>query len=196
MTFINSFQSYIWTLACLLIGSIPTLALGKNSALQMNAMIANKGLGCQMNLSENTLQFRPLQSSQLTGGAQTYQIQPLRVQLTCSEEQQTLLPTLTIEGVTPYSNDQQKVIFLNGKPNGVGFMLRQAIDENTISLADFYQPDQAISQGSKKNVLTTLDKNNNYQSETLLWVGLVGPFQPEITPGNFNASLTLNVVFD
>ncbi len=182
--------------ACLLAVNAPALVADQAARLSLHAVIANKGLGCELILPENVLQFKPLQSSQLTGAIQTYQIKPLRVELNCVDEHEVVLPTLTIEGETPYASDVDQTIFLNGTPNGVGFMVRQSMDDKPIALAEFYQPAAAISQGGQGKRLTVLNEDNLYHSDNVLWVGLVGPFQPDIIPGNFQASLTLNVTFE
>ncbi|MBP1039349.1 fimbrial protein, partial [Serratia fonticola] len=64
----------------------------------------------------SVLQFKPLKSSQLTGAIQTYQIQPLRVHLRGVDEQEAIKPTLTIEGETPYADDVEQAVYLNGTP--------------------------------------------------------------------------------
>ncbi|WHT81640.1 fimbrial protein (plasmid) [Providencia rettgeri] len=166
------------------------------STLSLQAIIANKGLGCDLIVPTSVLQFKPLQSSQLTGAIQTYQIQPLRVQLRCVDEHAAILPTLTIEGETPYAADIEQTVFLNGTPNGVGFMVRQSPGDTPISLAAFYQPTEAIGHGGKGTPLAVLDEDNLYTHEQILWVGLVGPFQEDIVAGHFQASLTLNVAFE
>ncbi|CAI1241587.1 Uncharacterised protein [Serratia fonticola] len=172
------------------------LAAEPVSVLSLQAVIANKGAGCGLIVPTSVLQFKPLKSSQLTGAIQTYQIQPLRVQLRCVDEQEAIKPTLTIEGETPYADDVEKAVYLNGKPNGIGFMVRQSLAGTPIGLAEFYQPAAAIGQGGKGAPLTELNKDNQYTSEQILWVGLVGPFLPEVLPGYFQASLTLNVAFE
>lgn len=164
------------------------------STLSLEAMIANKGLGCELVVPTSLLQFKPLQLSQLNGTVQTYQVLPLTVQLRCVDESEAITPTLTIEGETPYV-DHDKV-FLNGTPNGVGFLVRQSKGDEPMSLASFYQPTEAIGHDGKGTVLGALNTDNKYSYDQVLWVGLVGPFQPEIMPGYFQASLTLNVVFE
>ena len=183
-------------LACLLVVHVSAWAAEQEATLSLHAVIANKGLGCDLILPESVLQFKPLQSSQLTGAIQTYQIKALHVQVRCVDEIEAVLPTLTIEGQTPYSDDLEQAIFLNGTPNGVGFMVRQSMDDKAIALADFYQPDAAIGHGGSGVPLAVLNEDNFYQNETLLWVGVVGPLLPTITPGYFYASLTLNVAFE
>lgn len=164
------------------------------STLSLQAVIANKGLGCDLIVPTSVLQFKPLQSSQLTGAVQTYQVQPLRVQLRCVDENEAIIPTLTIEGENPYI--EHDTVFLNGTPNGVGFMVRQSEEDAPISLAEFYQPTEAVGHGGKGTALAILNEDNLYTHEQVLWVGLVGPFQPDIVPGHFQASLTLNVAFE
>lgn len=172
------------------------LAADPVSGLSLQAVIASKGEGCSLIVPTSVLQFKPLQSSQLTGSIQTYQIQPLRVQLRCVDEYEAVMPTLTIEGETPYADDVEQVVFLNGTPNGVGFMVRQSLADTPISLTEFYQPAAAIGHGGKGAPLAELNEDNLYTHEQVLWVGLVGPFLPEIIPGYFQASLTVNVVFE
>ena len=172
----------------------PVWAAEPVSALSLQAVIASKGLGCELIVPTGVLQFKPLQASQLTGPVQTYQIQPLRLQLRCVDEREAVMPSLTIEGETPYV--EYDTVFLNGPSNGVGFMLRQSEGDTPISLATFYQPTEAIGHGGKGTPLTVLNEDNLYTHEQLLWVGLVGPFQPDIIPGHFQASLTLNVAFE
>lgn len=172
------------------------LAAEPVNVLSMQAFIANKGVGCDLIVPTSVLQFKPLKSSQLTGAIQTYQIQSLRVQLRCVDEHEAIMPILTIEGETPYADDVEKAVYLNGKPNGVGFMVRQSLSGTPIGLAEFYQPAAAIGQGGKGTPLAELNEGNQYTNEQVLWVGLVGPFLPEVLPGYFQASLTLNVAFE
>lgn len=178
--------------ACLLAVSASAWA----AVSSLKAVIANKGLGCDVQVTEHTLQFKPLAVSQLTGTVQTYQVKPLQLQLQCEDENEAIRPTLTIEGETPYADDVEQTVFLSGSPNGVGFMLRQSPDDNPIALADFYQPALALGHAGQGNTLAVLDDDNHYHSDTTLWVGLVGPFQPVVIPGHFHASLTLNVAFE
>lgn len=178
----------------LLAAHAPAWAAEPVSALSLQAVIASKGVGCDLIVPTSVLQFKPLQSSQLTGAVQTYQIQPLRLQLRCVDERDAVMPTLTIEGESPYV--EHDTVFLNGPPNGVGFMVRQSKGDAPISLAAFYQPTEAIGHGGKGTPLAVLDDDNQYRHEQVLWVGLVGPFQPDIMPGHFQASLALNVAFE
>lgn len=182
--------------ACLLAVCAPVWAADSSAVLSLQAVIANKGLGCEVTLPETTLQFKPLHSSQLIGAVTTYQIKPLRMQLQCEDELEAIRPTLTIEGETPYAEDVEQTVFLSGTPNGVGFMLRQSTDDTPIALSDFYQPTEAIGHGGQGETLAMLDDSNFYHSERVLWVGLVGPFQSPVIPGHFHASLTLNVAFE
>jgi len=167
----------------------------QGAPLLMKAVIAGKDLGCEMTLRESVLQFNPLRTNQLMGAIQTHQIMPLRMQLACIDETKDILPTLFLTGETPYAQDTSQTIFLNGTPNGVGFMVRQSTDNTPISQANFYQPSAAIGSGGTGHPLAMLNSGNLHQYETLLWVGVVGPFQPNIIVGHFHASLTLNVVF-
>lgn len=195
MNFLTTVSLRLGFFTFLLTANFSTLAENENGALALHAVIANKGLGCELTLPESVLQFKPLHSSQLMGALGTYQIKPLRVKLACVDESEAILPILTLEGDTPYAQDIQQTVFLNGTPNGVGFMVRQSSDDKPIALVDFYQPDAAIGRGGNGKPLSLLNEANLYQNETLLWVGLVGPLQPEIIPGHFYASLTLNVAF-
>lgn len=167
----------------------------QGAPLLMKAVIVDKDLGCEMTLRESVLQFSPLRTNQLMGAIQTHQIMPLRMQLACVDETKDILPTLFLTGETPYAQDTSQTVFLNGTPNGVGFMVRQSTDNTPISLANFYQPSTAIGSGGTGHPLAMLNSGNLHQYETLLWVGVVGPFQPNIIVGHFHASLTLNVVF-
>ena len=196
MAFLAKVTLFLSFFAYLLVISIPVLAVDQEATLSLKAMVANKGLGCDISLPEALLQFKPLKSNQLMNDPQTYQIKPLRLQLRCVDEHEAVLPTLTIEGETPYADDTEQVIFLNGTTNGVGFMLRQSSEDKPIALADFYQPAAAIGQGGQGTPLTVLNNDNLYISDHVLWVGLVGPFQSNIIPGYFQASLTLNVAFE
>lgn len=162
----------------------------------MEAVIANKGVGCEITLPQTLLRFKPLQANQLKGTVQTYEIQPLMVRLACVNETQILQPKLTLQGVTPYPTDSYKVIFLDEKINGIGFMVRQTTDGKPISLADFYRPDVAIGNTTTVVSLNSLTPDNQYQRESTLWVGMVGPFQSTIIAGRFQASLMLNVIFE
>ncbi|EKT62037.1 fimbrial protein [Providencia burhodogranariea] len=182
--------------AFVLATNVCALAANQDATLSINALISDKaGLGCEMTLPESVLQFTPLQANKLTGTIQTYQIKPLIVKLSCVDETEALKPTLTLQGRTPYAGDTQQAVFLDETPNGVGFMVRQSLDDQPIALADFYRPDEAIGNEGKGQSLTVLNNDNQYQTETRLWVGVVGPLQPEIIPGHFHASLTLNVAF-
>ncbi|EMC8780102.1 fimbrial protein [Providencia rettgeri] len=167
-----------------------------NPSVLMEAVIANKGVGCEITLPQTLLRFKPLQANQLKGTVQTYEIQPLMVRLACVNETQILQPKLTLQGVTPYPTDSYKVIFLDEKINGIGFMVRQTTDGKPISLADFYRPDVAIGNTTTVVSLNSLTPDNQYQSESTLWVGMVGPFQSTIIAGRFQASLMLNVIFE
>lgn len=182
--------------AFVLAANVGALAANQDATLSINALISDKaGLGCEMTLPESVLQFAPLQANKLTGTIQTYQIKPLIVKLSCVDETEALQPTLTLQGRTPYADDIQQTVFLDETPNGVGFMVRQSPDDQPIALADFYRPDEAIGNEGKGQSLTMLNNDNQYQTETRLWVGIVGPMQSQIASGHFHASLTLNVAF-
>lgn len=165
-----------------------------SSPLSLSALIATKGVGCEMTLPNTVLTFRPLQVNKLVGNIKTYQIQPIKLVLTCTDEKEEIQPTLSIQGNTPYQQ-ANSTVFLDGSLNGVGFMLRQSSDNNPISLADFYNPSEALANNGKPKVLASLDTANNYYKETVLWVGLVGPMQPDVIAGDFHATLTINVAF-
>lgn len=181
---------------CLMVVNISACLAEQEALLSLQAVIANKGLGCDLILPENTLHFKPLSSSQLMGAVQTYQIKSFRFQLSCVNEHEAILPTLTIEGETPYAGDVEQAVFLSGMPNGIGFMVRQSADDKPISLTDFYEPTEAIGNSGKGKALKILNEDNLYHTDNVLWVGLVGPFQHDIIPGHFHASLTLNVAFE
>lgn len=182
-------------LARLLCIYVPITAAQQNAELSLSAVISNKGLGCELILPQTSFYFKSLTSNQLTGAIQTYEVQPLQLQLSCANEHEELLPVLTLKGETPYTEDTQRTIFMNGTPNGVGFMVRQSPDNKPIPLADFYQPNAAIGAGDRGHSLEILNQNNLYQSNPLLFVGLVGPLQTNIKAGSFYASLTLNIEY-
>lgn len=196
MAFLAQGTPRLMLIACLLAVGVSAPAAEQAATLSLQAVIANKGLGCDLTLPETTLQFKPLSVSQLDGAVQTYQILPLHIQLHCEDEHEAIRPMLTVEGETPYPDDVDQTVFLSGTPNGVGFMLRQSEQDASIPLTDFYQPAAAIGQGGQGYSLTMLNDDNAYHSDTVVWVGLVGPFQPAIIPGHFHASLTLNVAFE
>ncbi|EKT60166.1 fimbrial protein [Providencia sneebia] len=195
MTLLPSFLSRLGVITLAMAIYMPPLLANTNNSLSINAVIANKGLGCEMVLPETVLQFIPLQTNQLTGAVKTFQIKPLVMQLSCVDETESILPTLTLLGTTPYVGDAEHTVFLDGTPNGVGFMVRQSADNSPIGLADFYRPSEAIGNNNLGQPLTLLDDNNHYQAEKILWVGMVGPLQSNINSGRFHASLTLNVAF-
>ncbi len=171
-------------------------ANNSSSTIVMNAVISNKGVGCEMTLPQTLLRFKPLQDTQLKGMVQAYEIKPLVVKLYCVNETQAIKPKLTLQGVTPYSSDTYQTVFLDGTPNGAGFMVRQTTDDKSISLTDFYRPEAAIGNIKTRVSLNELNNDNQYQSEATLWVGVVGPFQSNIIAGYFHASLIINVAFE
>lgn len=183
-------------LAGVLVMTASACSAAQEAALSLQAVIANKGLGCDFSVAESALQFNPVAVKQLTGAVQTFQIQPIHLQLRCVDEQSAILPKLSLMGETPYVTDVDQVVFLSGTPNGAGFMVRQSENDQPIALADFYQPTDAIGHGGQGQALTVLDENNQYVSDRVLWVGLVGPFLPDALPGHFQASLTLNMAFE
>ncbi|UBX47795.1 fimbrial protein [Providencia alcalifaciens] len=164
--------------------------------MTLKAVIASRGIGCEINLLERVLEFKALQASKLVGAIQAYQIKPLTLQISCVDETEVFQPILSLQGSTPYPNDTLQTVFLDGAPNGIGFMVRQSVDNQAISLADFYRPDLAIRNHGDGVPIQILDISNQYHSNTLLWVGVVGPLQPEITSGRFQAALTVNVAFE
>lgn len=170
--------------------------VSESAPLSLSAVIAKKGLGCEMKLLENVLDFKPLQANKLTGAIQALQIKPLTMQISCIDETEALQPMLSLQGNTPYSNDTLQTLFLDGAPNGLGFMIRQSSDDKPISLADFYRPDLAIGNNGYGVPIKILNSNNQYHSNSLLWVGVIGPLQPNIIAGHFQATLTVNVAFE
>lgn len=163
--------------------------------LSMMASIAKKGVGCEIVLPENVLTFTPLNMRQLEGPIRAYQIKPLILRLSCVNETELIRPMLTLRGITPYAEDLHQAVFLDDTPNGVGFMVRQSKDDKPIALVDFYQPDAAIGNDNTGQSLNILDSGNQYKSDDILWVGIVGPLQSNIIAGRFHASLTINVAF-
>lgn len=182
----------------ILLSSFSTLgwAADVKPTLEMQAVISKKGLGCEMTLPQTVLQFKPLQANNIATSVQTYEIKPLVVQLACINETQALKPRLTLQGITPYSSDSYQTVFLNGTPNGLGFMVRQSRDDKPIDVADFYRPDIAIGNNNQGILLRELNNDNKYQTESTLWVGVVGPFQSNIIAGKFHASLIINMAFE
>ncbi|WP_336193009.1 hypothetical protein [Providencia stuartii] len=194
MTYLLKKRSRLGLLAGVMMAS--AFSAAQEAELSLRAFIANKGLGCDFSVTESELRFNPVAVKQLTGAVQTFQIQPIHLQLHCVEEQSAILPKLSLTGETPYSMDVDQVVFLSGTPNGAGFMVRQSENDEPIDLADFYQPTDAIGHAGKGQALTVLDDNNQYKSDRVLWVGLVGPFLQNAIPGYFHASLTLNMTFE
>lgn len=174
-------------------GVLMMTSVSSAEPVSLQAVIANKGLGCDFSVTESSLRFNPVAVKQLTGGVQTFQIQPIHLQLHCVDEQSAILPKLSLTGETPYMTDPDQVVFLSGPPNGVGFMIRQSENDQPIALSDFYQPTEAIGHGGQGQAL---DESNQYTSDRVLWVGLVGPFLTDVVPGHFQASLTLNMAFE
>ncbi|MBP6080995.1 MULTISPECIES: hypothetical protein [unclassified Providencia] len=163
--------------------------------LSMMASIAKKGVGCEITLPQNVLTFAPLSMRQLKGPIQAHQIKSLIVRLSCVNETELIKPMLTLRGITPYAEDLHQTVFLDDTPNGVGFMVRQSPDDKPIGLLDFYQPDAAIGNDNTVQPLNVLNNDNQYKSDNVLWVGIVGPLQSNIIAGRFHASLTINVAF-
>lgn len=169
-------------------------AASSEATLSISALIANKGVGCEMTLPNNVLTFTPLQANKLVGNIKTYQIQPIKLILMCTDEKEEIQPTLTVQGNTPYQ-EGNNTVFLDGSLNGVGFMLRQSSDNNPIALADFYNPNEAIVNNGQPKTFASLGTENNYYQEALLWVGIIGPMQPDVIAGDFHATLTINLAF-
>lgn len=166
------------------------------STVSFKALISDSvGLGCKIHIPNNVLNFNPLKASSIKGNIKTFQINPLIINISCVDEIEELLPLLTITGNTPYQDDATKSIFLDGSINSVGFMIRQSANNQQISLNDFYNPTDAISNNGIPKQLTKLNSSNGFQSETLLWVGLVGPLNTKVIPGNFSAAITVNLAF-
>ncbi|WP_272518391.1 MULTISPECIES: fimbrial protein [unclassified Providencia] len=196
MTLKTSFRTNLIKFSVFVIINFLLLSKSFGSTVSFKALISNSvGLGCKVIIPNNVLSFTPLKSNIVVGNIKTFQINPLVIRLSCVDETEELLPLLTISGVTPYQDDTTKSIFLDGNTNGVGFMIRQSIDNQQISLNDFYKPTEAIQNNGTPKQLSKLNSINAYQSETLLWVGLVGPLRTVVTPGNFSATLTVNVAF-
>lgn len=175
------------------ISGIIFLSLGTLSPVfavqtDISAVIADD-IGCDIHLP-TTLTFIPQRTSEFQGAPTAHEIQPLRAEFTCANKTNPLVPKLSIEGPTPYATD---VIFLNGEPNGVGFMLRRA-EGSAPSLSDFYAPEKAIKRGETLS-LSPLNIANQHQTEEIFWVGLVGPVQGNVLPGTFFSTLVFNVFF-
>lgn len=183
----------LYSVACSFL--FPGIAKGDNGIMLFNALIDDAIQGCEIRLAQNVLSFEPLLASQITGNTTTYQIKPLRLQLACLDVNKVVQPRLTLEGETPYSGVAQNTVFLTGTPNGVGFMVRYSADNQPINPSDFYSPTKAIGSGGPSIPLARLNQENSYQGEALLWIGLVGPLQAPVIPGQFHASLIINVVF-
>lgn len=155
---------------------------------EVSAVISDD-VGCDIQLP-TTLNFIPQRTAEFQGVPAAHEIQPLHAKFTCTNKANQLVPKLSIEGQTPYTSD---VIFLDGDPNGVGFMLRQS-EGITPSLSDFYAPEKAIKRGEALS-LSPLNIANQHQTEEVFWVGLVGPIQGNVLPGTFFSALTFNVFF-
>lgn len=176
-----------------LIGGIVLLYLGTSSLTfaaqtDIRAVISDD-IGCEIRLPVS-LTFTPQRTSAFQGAPTAREIKPLRAELACPEKTTQLVPRLSIEGHTPYDTD---TIFLDGEPNGVGFMLRHG-EGTAPSLNDFYAPDKAIKPGVALS-LSPLNIANQHHTEEVFWVGLVGPVQGNVLPGKFFSALTFNVFF-
>jgi len=167
---------------------LSTFSLAFAAQTSISAVISDD-LGCEIRLPAS-LTFSPQRTSVFQGSPAAYEIKPLRAELSCPNKTNELVPKLSIEGHTPYGTD---TVFLDGEPNGVGFMLR--LGEGTSpSLNDFYAPDKAIKQGMTLS-LSPLNMTNQHHTEEVFWVGLVGPVQGNVLPGKFFSALVFNVFF-
>lgn len=176
-----------------LIRSIILLYLGTLSSTfaaqtDISAVIADD-IGCEIRVPVSLI-FTPQRTSAFQGAPAAHEIKPLRAELECAGKTNELVPKLSIEGHTPYETD---TVFLNGEPNGVGFMLRLS-DGPSPSLSDFYSPEKAIKRGTALP-LPPLNIANQHHTEEVFWVGLVGPVQDNVLPGQFFSTLTFNVLF-
>lgn len=145
--------------------------------------------GCSMTIP-SVLNFTPQRTSAFQGAIKTHEIKPLQAVFTCTDKSGQLTPKITLQGNTPYNNDS---VFLDGAPNSAGFMLRLS-DNTSPGLSDFYDTEKSIKRG-KQILLNPLDEKNNYRTEEVFLVGLVGPVSGVATPGRFSAALTFNLIF-
>lgn len=166
------------------------ITLSSSFAAQTNisATIADD-IGCEIRLPVSVI-FSPQRIALFQGAPAAHEIKPLRAELECANKTKQLEPKLSIEGQTPYETDS---VFLSSEPNGVGFMLRLA-EGDSPSLSEFYSPEKAIKRGIALP-LSPLNSANQHQKEEVFWVGLVGPMQQDVRPGQFFSTLTFNVFF-
>ena len=162
------------------------------STVNFSAIIGTDTAGCSISVPESNLWFKALRIRDLTGSVTTHEIKPLKVVLSCTDTTETVTPSLSITGTTPYSG-VENTVFLDGVMNGVGFMVRQSDDIPL--LATYYSTDNAIKNNGRPLVLGTLNKSNGFYREEGFWVGLVGPFGDSIVPGPFSSALIVNVIF-
>ncbi|WP_416886561.1 hypothetical protein [Marinospirillum sp.] len=162
-----------------------------SSTMTFRALIGEDITGCDVILPETTLNFKPLQGKNIIGPVSTFQINKLSLQLFCEEQVRDIVPSITLKGSTPYLGND--TVFLNGEPNGVGFMVRRGSEQPPLN--DFYNKDEAIKNNNTPINLNTLGNANNYYNEESLWIGLVGPVSSPIKSGPFSATLIINVVF-
>lgn len=173
-------------------GFLLLLWCGSYSALSSETEISaqiNDDMGCEIHIP-SSLEFTPQRVSNFQGATTTHEIKPLPAQLVCVDKTAELVPQLTLDGNTPYSENS---IFLDGTPNSAGFMLRVS-DGTPPSLGDFFQLDKAIKRGAQIP-LTPLNTANHHQVEEVFLVGLVGPVEGNPTAGKFTAALTFNLIF-
>lgn len=163
-----------------------------SSTMTFKAIIGDDITGCDIILPETTLTFKPLHAKDIVEPASTFQINKLSLQLFCEDEVKDIIPSITLKGSTPYGYTD--AIFLNGEPNGVGFMVRKN-NGNQPSLGDFYNIDDAIKNNDYPLSLNILGNVNSYYSVEDFWVGLVGPLSDTIKPGPFSATLIININF-
>jgi hypothetical protein len=164
-----------------------------SATVGFRALIGSNTDGCSVIAPELTLNFSPVKARDLTGGVTTHEILPLQFALLCQGGTQSVVPTLTVTGTTPYPGTADTV-FLDGPENGAGFMVRRS-NGSTPSLVDFYNTADAVSNNGDPVVMTPLDSSNDYYNEETFLVGLVGPLGGSVVPGTFSATLVVNVLF-
>ncbi|WP_300003693.1 fimbrial protein [uncultured Cedecea sp.] len=179
------YNNLIRSIIFLYLGTLPSTFAAQTD---ISAAIADD-IGCEIRVPVSLI-FTPQRTSAFQGAPAAYEIKPLRAALECAGKTRELVPKLSIEGNTPYETD---TVFLNGEPNGVGFMLRLS-DGSSPSLSDFYSPEKAIKRGIALP-LSPLNIANQHHTEEVFWVGLVGPVQDNVLPGQFFSTLTFNFLF-
>lgn len=155
---------------------------------EISAIISDD-VGCSMTIP-SVLNFTPQRTVDFKNTLKTHEIKQLRAIFSCEDKTGKLIPKITLQGNTPYNTD---TVFLDGVLNGAGFMLR-IYDGSMPSLDNFYNTEKAIARG-KKIQLTPLNSENNFQTEEIFLVGLVGPVDSTVIPGEFSASLIFNLIF-